>query len=185
MRMSPARLRASAALPAAAITAAALLAAGCGGGGSGGATPGAGTGPAGPTVQKMDSFAACMRSHGEPNFYVAGNGGVTASPSVNTPAVTIGGWWFTGTNPRSAQFQSAMKSCQHVLPIKPPSQATQHKQFVQALRSAACMRSHGYTTWADPKMSGQGVMIPAPPAGVNTSTPHYQKDAKTCGVAGP
>jgi hypothetical protein len=183
MRMSPARLRASAALPAAAITVAALLAAGCGGGGSGGATPGAGTGAAGPTVQKADSFAACMRSHGEPNFYVAGNS--TASPSGNTPVVTLGGWWFTGTSPRSAQFQSALKPCQHLLGIKPPSQATQHKLFVQALRSAACMRSHGYTTWADPKMSGQGVMVPAPPAGVDTSTPQYQKAAKTCGVAGP
>jgi len=99
--------------------------------------------------------------------------------------VTIGGWWFTGANPRSAQFQSAMKSCQHLLGMKPPSQATQHKQFVQALRSAACMRSHGYPNWADPKMSGQGVMIPAPPAGVDTSTPQYQKAAKTCGVSGP
>ena len=173
--------RLAAALVPAALAGTMLLATACGGS----HPAGSGASPAPGNVQKLDVFAACMRSHGEPNFYVAGNGGVTASPSGNTPAVTIGGWWFTGTNPRSAQFQSAMKSCQHVLPIKPPSQATQHKQFVQALRSAACMRSHGYTTWADPKMSGQGVMIPAPPAGVNTSTPHYQKAAKTCGVAGP
>src|SRR5215469_2477220 len=186
MRMSLARLRASAALPAAAITAAVLLAAGCSGGGSG-ATPGAGTAAAGPTVQQADSFAACMRSHGGPNFYLEAKGDANASPSPsgNTPVVTGGGWWFTGASARSAQFQSAMKSCQHLLPMKAPSQATLHKQFVQALRSAACMRSHGYPDWADPKMGGGGIMIPLPPAGVDTSTPQYRKAAKTCGVSGP
>jgi hypothetical protein len=179
MGMSQARLRASAAWPAAAITAVALLAAGCSGGGSGGATQGAGTGAGGVTVQKMDAFAACMRSHGEPNAYVSNS---TPSPSGNTRGVVFGELQVAGLNPQT--LQSAMKSCQHALPIKPSSQATQHKQFVQALRSSACMRSHGYPNWADPKMGGQGIMVPGPPAGTDTSSPQFKKAAKTCGVGG-
>lgn len=182
MRLPAARVRASAAWPAAAITAVALLAAGC----SGGATPGAGTGAAGVTAQKADAFTACMRSHREPNFYVRGTAPPvepTAGPSGNT--LTFGGFEFTWVNPRSAQFQSALKSCQHLLPVKHPSQVTLYRQFDQALRSAACMRSHGYTNWADPKMGTRGIMVAGPPTGVDTSTPQYKKAAQACGVGVP
>lgn len=182
MRISPARLRASLVLPAA-VAAVALLAAGCGGGA---AKAGASNGPGGITVQKMDSFAACMRGHGVPNFYVsAGNG--TPNPNSNVPVVSIGGYQVTGVNPQTAQFQAGMKDCRHILGIKPPSQAVEHKQFLQALKQAACMRSHGYPGWQDPSEApnGQGIGKPGPPAGVDINSPQFQKAAKACGMGGP
>lgn len=181
MRIFPARLRAVAVLPAA-IAAVALLAAGCSGPGK----PAAGSSPGPFSVQKMDSFAACMRGHGVQNFYFSARNS-TPNPNSNGVVLSFGGFQVTGVDPQTAQFQSAMKSCRHILGIHPPSQAVQHKQFDQALKQAACMRSHGYPSWPDPSVgpNGQGIMMPGPPTGVDTSSPQFQKAAKTCGVGVP
>jgi len=74
-----------------------------------------------------------------------------------------------------------------VLGIRPPSQAVEHKQFVQLLKQAACMRSHGYPDWPDPSMgpNGQGIMDPGPPPGVDTNSPRLQAAAKACGESLP
>lgn len=158
----------------------ALLAPACGGGGS--AKADGGGGPGGFTVQKLDSFAACMRGHGVPNFYPSPK---SAQPNPGSSQVVLSffGYQVTGVNPQTPQFQSAMKACWHILGIHPPSQAVQHEQFVQALKQAACMRSHGYPDWPDPTTGpdGQGIMIPGPPAGVDVNSPQFQKTAKTCG----
>jgi hypothetical protein len=183
MRISRGRLPVRAVFAAAAITAVALLAAGCSGGGSG--QPSASS-PGPFSVQKMDSFAACMRGHGVPNFYFSARN-PTASPGSNGMVLSFGGYQVTGVNPQTAQFQSAMKTCRHILGIRPPSQAIQHKQFDQALKQAACMRSHGYPDWPDPSVgpNGQGIMFGGPPAGVDTNSPQFLKAAKACGVGAP
>jgi hypothetical protein len=159
----------------------ALLAAACSGSGNGGASSGQG----GITVQKIDSFAACMRGHGVANFYLSPRSG---TPSPNGQLVlSILGYQVTGVNPQTQQFQSGMKACRHVLGIRPPSQAVEHKQFVQLLKQAACMRSHGYPDWPDPSMgpNGQGIMDPGPPPGVDTNSPRLQAAAKACGESLP
>lgn len=170
-------------VPAAVLAATALLLAACGGSGS--PRAGAGSGPGGVTVQKLDSFAACMRDHGVLNFYLSHPSG---TPSPNGPPVlSILGYEVSGVNPQSSQFQSAMQSCRHLLGIRPPSQAVEHKQFDQLLRAAACMRSHGYPDWPDPSLgpNGQGIMDPGPPAGVDTNSPRLQAAAKACGEGLP
>ena len=156
-----------------------LLAAACSGGGSPNA--GSGSGPGGVTAAKMDSFAACMRSHGVANFYFSHSTG-TPGPD-GPPVLSFLGYQVTGVNPQTLQFQSAMKACRHVLGIRPPSQAVEHKQFVQLLKEAACMRSHGYPDWPDPSMgpNGQGIIDPGPPPGVDTNSPRLQAAAKACG----
>jgi hypothetical protein len=171
---------ARAGLLAAALAGATLLAAGCGGGSG---QPGTSSGPGPFSVQKMDSFAACMRGHGMLNFYFSARNN-TPSPSSNQFVLSFGGFQVVGVNPQTAQFQSAMKACRHILGIHPPSQAVQHKQFEQALKQAACMRSHGYPDWPDPSEgpNGQGIMIPGPPSDVDPNSPQVQKAAKACGV---
>lgn len=174
------RRPARAGLLAAVLAGVALLATGCGGG-----KAGASGGPAGFTVQKMDSFAACMRGHGVANFYPSPRNS-TPNASSNQIVLSFLGYQVTGVNPQTAQFQSAMKSCRHILGIHPPSQAVQHKQFEQALKQAACMRSHGYPDWPDPSMgpNGQGIMVPGP-ANVDTNSPQFLKAAKACGMGAP
>jgi hypothetical protein len=168
---------------AAGLAGVAPLAAACTGGGS--SQGGSGGGPGGVTVQKIDSFAACMRSHGVANFYLSHSTG--SSSSNGAPVLSILGYQVTGVNPQTSQFQSAMKACRHVLGIHPPSQAVEHKQFVQLLKEAACMRSHGYPDWPDPSMgpNGQGIMDPGPPPGVDTNSPRLQAVAKACGEGLP
>lgn len=175
-------VRARTVRPGAVLAAITVLAAACGGGGSSGAGSSSGSGV---TVQKIDSFAACMRGHGVPDFYLSHP---TGTPSPNGPPVlSILGYQVTGINPQTAQFQSAMKSCRHVLGIPPPSPGMEHKQFVQLLKAAACMRSHGYPDWPDPSIgpNGQGIMDPGPPAGVNIKSPRLQAAAKACGEGLP
>jgi hypothetical protein len=157
-----------------------LLAAGCSGGP---AQSDQGNGSSPFTVQKMDSFAACMRGHGIPNFYFSARNN-TPNPNSNAVVLSIGGYQVTGVNPQTTQFQSAMKTCRHILGIHPPSQAVQHKQFELALRQAACMRTHGYPGWQDPSQgpNGQGLFDPGPPAGVDTSSPQFLKAEKACGM---
>lgn len=178
MRISPARPRVRAVF-AAAAAAVALLAVACSGGAG---NPGTGSGPGGITAQKMDSFAACMRGHGVLNFYPSPKGS-SPSPASTGVVLSIVGYQVT-VNPQTPQFQSGMKACHHILGLRPPSQAVVHKQFVQALKQTACMRSHGYPGWQDPSegSDGQGLMVPGPPPGVDTSSPQFLKAAKTCGV---
>ena len=47
-------------------------------------------------------FAACMRSHGVPNF--------------PDPKTSNGGFMITGINPNSPQFQSAQQACRSLMP---------------------------------------------------------------------
>jgi hypothetical protein len=47
-------------------------------------------------------FAACMRSHGVPNF--------------PDPKTANGGFMITGVNPNAPQFQSAMQACRSLMP---------------------------------------------------------------------
>jgi hypothetical protein len=170
---------------AAVLAGVALLAAACSG--SGTHDGGASSGPGGITVQKIDSFAACMRSHGVANFYLSPRSGTPSPSSSSQPVLSFLGYQVTGVNPQTLQFQSAMKTCRHVLGISPPSTAVEHKQFVQLLKEAACMRSHGYPDWPDPSMgpNGQGIMDPGPPPGLDVNSPQVQAAAKTCGESLP
>lgn len=104
-RPRPRRRRAG--VLAAILAGVALLAAACGG--SGTPNAGASSGPGAITVQKIDSFAACMRGHGVANFYLSPK---TGTPSPNGPPVlSFLGYQVTGVNPQTSQFQSAMKAC--------------------------------------------------------------------------
>ena len=57
----------------------------------------------GSSTQAVINFSNCMRSHGVPNF-----------PEPNSQGQTL--ITGNGINPNSPQFQSALQSCQHLLP---------------------------------------------------------------------
>jgi hypothetical protein len=123
-----------------------LLAVGCGGG----SHPG-GSGASSPPglAQALDAYAHCMHGHGLPGLYI------TRAPSSPNPGTTLRifhGFAIVGADPGSPGFQSAQNACQHLLPHgTPPTGADLHQQFLSALKSARCMRSHGYPDWPDPR----------------------------------
>ena len=85
--------------------------------------------------------------------------------------------------PRLPQFQSAQRTCRHLLPGggKPGSPAQQAKMQAQALRFSACMRSHGVTGFPDPDFSGGGVGIRIRGgSGIDPNSPVFRAAQRAC-----
>jgi hypothetical protein len=92
------------------------------------------------------------------------------------------GFAIEGADPGSPGFQSAQSACQHLLPQgTPPTGAELHQQFLSALKSARCMRSHGYPDWPDPQVVNGRVGIGFLSSGLDTNSPQLQSAAKACG----
>jgi hypothetical protein len=117
-------------------------------------------------------FAACMRSHGVPNFPDPnGQGAISISPS-------------TGVNPDSPKFRAAQQACEKLLPNGgKPSPAQEAKARKQALEFSACMRAHGLPNFPDPTFSNGRVSIGIKGkrgSGVDPSSPKFQAAQKAC-----
>jgi hypothetical protein len=100
---------------------------------------GGGTFSIGGSGSRMTQLAACMRSHGEPNFPDPNAHGVISSGSID---------------PSSPQFQQAMQACAKDLPNGggAPSPAQQAQMRQQALAFSACMRQHGLPDLPGPQI---------------------------------
>lgn len=161
----PGRLAAAAAL---ALTA--LLATACGG-----AHPaGSGASPAPGNVQQLDAFAACMRGHGVLNFYLSN----TPQTSNSSNELSIMGHYVANVNPQTAQFRAAMKACKHLLPHFGGQMTRQ--QISSLLKSAACMRAHGFPDYPDPVVQNGRVAEKPLPPDIDTSSAQYQQAEQTC-----
>ena len=160
------------------FAAAAILAVGCGGtpDAAGVASLGGTTTTSGETTTTTSkasggrAFAACMRSHGVPNFPDPGSGG----------GITINGG--SGINPDSPQFQSAQRACQKLLPAgKAPSPAAQAKLQAELLKYSACMRSHGVPNFPDPQFQGGGArLMIGPNSGIDPNSPQFKQAQNDC-----
>lgn len=160
MNANPGAQRRKAAASAAVLAGISLLAAACSGGGS---TAQAGSS----TYQKAVAYAQCMRARGVPGF-----------PDPDTQ----GDFLFHG-NPNAAQYLSANKGCEHLLPNSGAASPAQQQDKISAgLKFSACMRSHGVTKFPDPvPMNGGAVFeIRGPDIGMSTHSPQFQSAAHTC-----
>ena len=94
----------------------------------------------GPSYQR---YAACMRSHGVPQFVLAPNDNGTefhTQGSIDT---------------KSPQYQSAAASCASLQPPGMGSTPTiTPAERVDYLKAAACMRAHGVPNFPDPTFTG-------------------------------
>jgi hypothetical protein len=154
--------RRAAGLLAARVAGIALLAAACGGG-----SPAAG---ASSMYQKSLAFARCMRAHHALGFPDPDSQGIftVSQMDMNSP-----------------QVQSAFAACHSLLPPGAvPIPAGQQQQLVnQGLKSAACMRSHGYPDFPDPEVQ-QGQASVTLPSGIDQDSPQFQSAERLCGLAG-
>jgi hypothetical protein len=160
-----------AATVAAALAATALLAAACGGGPR---SPGSGSDQN--VAAAVARFASCIRNHGVPGFYFT-HQNVNPSAPPDGAVIDVGGG-YTFVFASTLAFNAAAETCQHLAPflrLTPPRE-TRH-QFLQALMSAECMRSHGYPDWPDKTKHGWLV-----PVGIDTNSTQFQTAAKTCGL---
>jgi hypothetical protein len=170
--------RLAAVLVPAALAGTMLLAAGCDGG-TPAATPRTSTGQL--SAAMLDSFAACMRGHGVPDFYFSHTG--SAAAASLTSVLQLGDW-VAPADISSPQFEAALKSCQHLLPMRPPTAAQLQRQLQQDVRQAACMRAHGYSDYPDPSTQDGHLVRPDLPAGIDTSSPRFQATLQKCNERG-
>jgi hypothetical protein len=156
----------------AALTGTALLAAGCGGGSHSTA------GNVSSASQPMSAYVRCMQNHGL-SVYAALHKPGSAFPPANVPFVH--GWTIVGDGLNSPGYPAAAQACQHLLPTgTPPSGAELHQQLVSALKSAACVRAHGYPGFPDPTDQPGYIFSPPLPASIDTSSPQFQSAVKAC-----
>ena len=116
----------------------------------------------------MAQLAACMRSHGVPNFPEPNAQGVISSGSID---------------PNSPQFQQAMQACRKDLPNGgTPSPAQQAEMRQQALAFSACMRKHGLPNFPDPQFlsGGRVAMRISADSGIDPGSPQFQAAQKAC-----
>jgi hypothetical protein len=109
------------------------------------------------------AFAACMRSHGVPDF--------------PDPRQTSEGEVISIPDDDSARFRSALQSCRSLLPNGGvPSAAERAQEREELLRFAACMRAHGVRDFPDPTFSNGS---PFPP-GIDRSSPRFAAAKRAC-----
>ena len=126
------------------------------------------------TMTKLRAYAQCMRTHGLADF---------PDPTAN-PDGSGGGFNLSGggdLNRNSPRNQAADQACHSLLPS--PSLDPAH-QVEQAVKLAACMRSHGFPTFPDPDSQGAFDF-----GGLDTNSPQFQSAVTTCrseaGFQGP
>jgi hypothetical protein len=164
---------------AAGLALAALLAAGC----SSGASP-AGSGASystDPSVA-LARLVQCLHAHGEQGIYLSHR---PANPQPGDTLIFYHGFAVQGADPGSARFAAATKACHHLLPQGSPAGGPeQHQEFLQGVKAAQCMRSHGYPAWPDPT-DQNGTNTQVIPSGIDMNSPQYQTAARACGVSPP
>ena len=95
------------------------------------------------------AYSQCMRTHGVPDF-----------PDPVGDKIELRGSPGSDLNPDSPQFVAADKACQALQPgAGKGGGKADPKAQAQALRYAACMRSHGVSDFPDPIFSNGGVQF--------------------------
>ena len=152
------------------MAAAALLAAACSGSpsstGSGG-SPNAG----GSASSHLLAYSRCMRSHGVPNFPDPDSSGEIPKEAVVS----------AGHSVSDSQFRAAGSACANLAPsgLGPAKAPITAKEQQYYLRAAACMRSHGFTTFPDPVFSNGTVNFPIP-SNIDSNSTRFTQARQTC-----
>jgi hypothetical protein len=159
------------------LTSVALLAAACGGGASPSQTtttsnpPAAQGGSTAAIYTAKLHYAQCMRTNGVPNYPdPQSNGQFLIQPGENLPARN------------SAQFISANKACQHLLPDGGDTPAGQQQFLAVGLKYSHCMQTHGVPNFPDPRAHGPNGQpcICEGANGPDENSPQFQKAEQAC-----
>ena len=162
-------------VPAAALSVIAIAA--CGGGGGNTTTNGNSAASGGGAQQSgahvAYEYAACMRSHGLPNF---------PDPIIHESAGSGSvGIRVTAAESRSPSFKSAEKACSGILPQGNSSSSNRQGPSVQEFVAfAQCLRTHGYSRFPDPNSQGQLAPQAITGAGINVNAPGFLATARGC-----
>jgi hypothetical protein len=162
-------------VPAAALSMIAIAA--CGGAGGNTNTNGNSAASGGGAQQSgahvAYEYAACMRSHGLPNF---------PDPIIHESAGSESvGIHVTPAETSSPSFQPAQKACSAILPQgNSTSSNRQGPSLQEFVAFAQCLRTHGYPRFPDPNSQGQLPPQAITGAGINVNAPGFLATARGC-----
>lgn len=162
-RRSKGRLRRAVSIAGLFVGIAVILTA-CGGGSDAGSTPTGQGSPASAAPASSQSgavtFAQCVRSHGVPDF----------------PDPQNGHFLISGSDQNNPNFQTAVQTCQHLLPGGSATNGGSGSNSSAELAFAHCMQTHGVPSFPDPSSNGAlGI-----PPGVDANSPQFQSAFQTC-----
>jgi hypothetical protein len=121
------------------------------------------------------AYAACMRSHGVPDF-----------PDSDSQ----GQFHLTNQVPRQTrQLSTASEACEELKrrmnALDPNLAAGRRAKLQTLLRYAACMRSNGVPSFPDPTFSDGGMSFDLRPAsGINPGSPVFRAAENACALPG-
>lgn len=128
------------------------------------ATTGRSPAQTGSTQTKAAAYSACMRSHGAPSF-----------PDPDSQGhLNLKFGKGSQVDPSSPRFQAAQRACRSLAPSQNTS-ASNSQFAAQALKFAACMRSHGVPNFPDPKGSGAFLI-----QGIDPNSPQVKSAQQAC-----
>jgi hypothetical protein len=119
-------------------------------------------------AQDAVTFSRCMRSHGVANFPMPPASGAGHVHLVIPQAIA-----------ESPHYQSALARCRSLLPRAGEGPTITPADQADYLRGVACMRSHGFSSFPDPTISGNQVHFVVP-ASINQSSPRFRQAVQTC-----
>lgn len=137
--------------------------------------PGATTTPDTPTPSGAGSFAAlvayaaCMRSHGVPNF---------PDPMQRNGFI---GFRIQGMNMNAPTFVAADQTCKRLLRAGPASGGAHAGTNSQrAVEWAACIRAHGEPNFPDPTFADGQAQVDLTGTGITADAPQFTAAMKAC-----
>ena len=164
-------IRLTAGLAIVALASAACSGSPAGAGSAGGSGAGSGGGAESPRASGL-AYAACMRSHGVPDFPDPSSGGAI----VINPA--------SGIDLNAPQFDAAQRACQKLVPRSAVSPSTM-QAAAKFLRFSVCMQQHGFPSFPEPKIVGNAAELLRPPQDSPSSwdpnSPLFKSAWRRCG----
>jgi hypothetical protein len=110
-----------------------------------------------------------MRSHGVPGFPDPGSNGQISKEAV-IPALN---------RVSESRARAATRACENLNPAGQGSPTLTAQEQQDYLRAAACMRSHGITSFPDPTFPGGRVSFSIP-SSIDTKSRQFTQAAHTC-----
>jgi hypothetical protein len=148
--------------------AAAVLAAACSGSPSA-RGPGGSPTTGGSANSSWVAYSRCVRSHGVPNFPDPGSNGQLPEEAKRVLREVS-----------DSLAKVATRACANLNPNQQGSPTVTAQEQQNYLRAAACMRSHGITSFPDPTFPGGHVSLPRIPSSIDTRSRQFTRAAQTC-----
>lgn len=136
---------------------------------------GTASGNADQAAKQALQFAACMRSHGVPNF---------PDPQISGGQITNKISASSGINPNSPAFQNAAKACQQYRPVHSAVNGG-HVDPTKVAAWAACIRQHGVPDFPDPTVDGGALRLNLSGTGIDPDSGTFQNALKSCKTINP